>query len=283
MVNYARMETVWRSYGPLEPIGPSAPKRRLGRKAAVSLASILVICGGGAALGAYLRPNLDIGTPSLGAGETAQVATPVVEPAAEQPHLAISMVVPPPMGLPETLPTGGALPTDTIPPSTAPAPLAPTLAVLPSAPAPSSVSVQPPAAPQRVHARIAPVPASVPERPVRLAAATTTAPSRAMTLASREESPRPATAARPTRETPSFDCSGALTAAQEIICERPALVALDRQMAAEIAATVSAGRDARRLQLDQDAWLARREAAAPDPAAVADAYKRRIRQLRAMR
>ena len=28
---------------------------------------------------------------------------------------------------------------------------------------------------------------------------------------------------------------------------------------------------------------ARREAAAPDPAAVADAYKRRIRQLRAMR
>ena len=71
--------------------------------------------------------------------------------------------------------------------------------------------------------------------------------------------------------------------AQEMVCERPALVALDRQMASELAATTAAGHDAARLQLDQDAWLARREAAAPDPAAVADAYKRRIRQLRAMR
>jgi uncharacterized protein len=53
-------------------------------------------------------------------------------------------------------------------------------------------------------------------------------------------------------------------------------------MAAEFAAAIAAGRDRSRLQLEQDAWLARREAAAPDPNAVADAYKRRIRQLRAM-
>ena len=87
----------------------------------------------------------------------------------------------------------------------------------------------------------------------------------------------------PVEATPSFDCGAARSAAQEMVCASPALVALDRQMASELAATVAAGHDGGRMQLEQDRWLATREAAAPDPRAVADAYKRRIRQLRAMR
>jgi hypothetical protein len=56
MVNYARMETVWRSYGPLEPIGPSKPKSR--RPVKATIAGLVVVCLAGAA-GIYFRPDLE--------------------------------------------------------------------------------------------------------------------------------------------------------------------------------------------------------------------------------
>ena len=67
MVNYSRMEPVWRSYGPLEPIGPSASTPRRGKR--VALAGVAVVLAGGAALGAYLEPDLDSQLPRLAASE----------------------------------------------------------------------------------------------------------------------------------------------------------------------------------------------------------------------
>jgi uncharacterized protein YecT (DUF1311 family) len=139
------------------------------------------------------------------------------------------------------------------------------------------------ATPARATARPLPAAAAAPERLVRqqAVAAAVTAP-KPLVLASREVTRVAPLSPPEVRESPSFACGGAMSAAQEMVCERPALTALDRQMASEFAAVIAAGRDRNRLQLEQDAWLARREAAAPDPNAVADAYKRRIRQLRAM-
>ncbi|HEX8569908.1 MAG TPA: hypothetical protein VF699_08310 [Caulobacteraceae bacterium] len=121
--------------------------------------------------------------------------------------------------------------------------------------APTPVVVQP--AP-----RLAPTLARVVERPV---------------VVARADPPRAAPAPEP-----EPDCARLRGAGARTVCENPQLAALDRRLAAEFERAVAAGHDRARLNLDQDSWLARREAAAPDTRAVAEAYERRIRQLRSM-
>jgi uncharacterized protein YecT (DUF1311 family) len=86
----------------------------------------------------------------------------------------------------------------------------------------------------------------------------------------------------PAREPAERDCDRLRGAGARIVCERPELTTLDRRLSAEFERAVAAGHDRAALSLDQDSWLAKREAAAPDPRAVAEAYERRIRQLRSM-
>jgi uncharacterized protein YecT (DUF1311 family) len=152
--------------------------------------------------------------------------------------------------------------------------LAPAQAARAAAEAVTRSDAAPPAAPQRpvvTRAEVAPV---VPPR-------ITPPPPKPIVVARREEARAPAEA--PTvRETPSFSCNGARGAGAQVVCSDPRLARLDRIMAAEFAAAVAAGHDRERLEMDQDSWLARREAAAPDPDAVADVYRRRINQLRSM-
>jgi hypothetical protein len=80
MVNYSSMEAVHRSYGPLEPIGPSAPvtRRRIpyaARNLALATLGVVVI---GGSLGFYLRPETG---PEPARGGP---AGPLVEPASSE-------------------------------------------------------------------------------------------------------------------------------------------------------------------------------------------------------
>ena len=108
------------------------------------------------------------------------------------------------------------------------------------------------------------------------------APERPIVLARREDAPTATPVPKARATSPSFECGGVQGAGAQVVCANPRLARLDRIMAAEYAAAVAAGHDPARLRLDQDSWLARREAAAPDPDAVADVYQRRISQLRSM-
>jgi len=67
-----------------------------------------------------------------------------------------------------------------------------------------------------------------------------------------------------------------------MVCGDAQLAALDRRLNAELAGAIAAGHNPDLLARDQRDWRRRRDAAAPDPRAVADAYQRRIRQLSSM-
>jgi hypothetical protein len=296
MVNYSRMEDVWRSYGPAEPLG-QADTGRQGRAKGVVVFGLAAVVGAGAVLGLYMRPD---STPAENPRREARPAAAsqpaprlaqatVVEPSQEVGVAPAIIAAPPPPAA-----AGGALPSETVPPSSAPGASLPSRAStavaraitgptepgpparVASAPAPVRAPVAtilpPPAAPQApVVARVEPAPPRVvPQAP------------KPLVLARREDPPAPPVRAPVVRETPSFDCSSAQGAGAQAVCSDPRLARLDRIMAAEFAAAVAAGHDRARLELDQDSWLARREAAAPDPNAVADVYRRRINQLRSM-
>jgi len=64
-----------------------------------------------------------------------------------------------------------------------------------------------------------------------------------------------------------------------MICSNPELSAADRRLNAAYEDAIAAGADRAALRLEQDRWLAQREGAAPDPAAVRDVYERRIEEL----
>jgi uncharacterized protein len=66
------------------------------------------------------------------------------------------------------------------------------------------------------------------------------------------------------------------------VCDDGELAALDRRLNAAFEDAIAAGAPRRELRLEQDRWLAQREAAAPDRNAVRDAYRRRIRELDAL-
>lgn len=292
MVNYSRMEDVWRSYGPLDPIGPSGAARKHSRSKRIVVLGLAAVCGVAAALGLYLRPDLSA-RPVEAASSPPPLAATVETPtqyAAVTPRMEVLVSEPV-----DVLASGGPLPSDTVPPSAAPAtyePMPAARAPVPGA-APRTVSDRPfrvasvtplRAGPAAV-ARPAPIrPPTAPAAEMRVQQPRVApAVERPMVLARREDPPVVMREVPAVRDTPSFDCSRARGAGQQTVCSDPTLTALDRQMAAELALAMAAGHDRGRLQLDQDSWAARREAAAPDPDAVADAYRRRIRQLRSMR
>jgi len=90
-------------------------------------------------------------------------------------------------------------------------------------------------------------------------------------------------ASRPAGRGPSFNCRGARSTSERMVCSDPELAALDRRLNAAYEDAIAAGASRRELRAEQDRWLSTREAAAPDPDAVAQVYRRRIRELNAMR
>ena len=321
MVNYNRMEDVPRAYGPLEPIGPTrlerrgaihapAPGRRRSyatRNLVVGTAAVVMM---GGALGLYFRPDFTeepprggpVGVPPEPAsGEGVDIMVADVQPG---PVAAQSAALPPvPMDVsyaeiadaaigPAAI--GPAAPTAAPPPPvftpTPPAARPPerqgpfsaarrTLGrMMPDrqpAPAPAARKAQPaPAQPRPVVVArndAAPTPVVVQPAPRVVAPPPRPEP----VVVARAEPPRPAPPPEP-------DCTRLRGAGARAVCESPQLAALDRRLAAEYERAIAAGHDPARLRLDQDSWLAKREAAAPDTRAVAEAYERRIRQLRSM-
>jgi uncharacterized protein len=82
---------------------------------------------------------------------------------------------------------------------------------------------------------------------------------------------------------PSFDCSGASSYAEEMVCAEPDLAAADRRLARAFQSALRAGVPYDMLRNEQDDWLAIREQAARrSPAAVASIYDQRIDELNAM-
>lgn len=80
---------------------------------------------------------------------------------------------------------------------------------------------------------------------------------------------------------PSFNCRNARSTSERLVCAEPELARLDRRLNAAFEDAIAAGADRRSLRSEQDQWLGVRERAAPDPDAVADAYRRRIEELNA--
>lgn len=83
------------------------------------------------------------------------------------------------------------------------------------------------------------------------------------------------------RPRPSFDCrSGALSRAEALVCDDPALAAADRRMAAAFRRATQAGVPYEQLRDEQDDWMSIRERAARrSPEAVAQIYAQRIDEL----
>lgn len=98
----------------------------------------------------------------------------------------------------------------------------------------------------------------------------------------RRSAPAPVAEREPERSfSPSFNCRYARTRAERIVCAEPRLSAADRALNRAYEAAIARGADRRELRDEQDQWLRVRERAAPDPGAIEDAYRRRIRELEA--
>ena len=320
MVNYNRMEDVPRAFGPLEPIGPTRLERRgggvgpaPGRRRSYAARNLVVgtaaVVRAGGALGFYFRP--DIGEEPARGGP---IGAPPEPASGEGVDIMVAEGPGPVLASPAELPPA---PVEVSYAEIADAAIGAGASALPLAPAPRSSAPPavvadrpgPFAAARRAFNRMtsaeppSPTPARTTER--RPASVVAPQPQRTMTVARndaapapvqprfepRARAPEPLVIARadppkvaPVREpeAAAFDCDRARSAGARTVCERPELAALDRRMQAEFERAVAAGHDRAALSLDQDSWLAKREAAAPDPRAVAEAYERRIRQLRSM-
>lgn len=313
MVNYARMEEVWRSYGPPEPIGPSDKTR--GRRRGLKIgAGVAAVCLAGAAAGLYLKPDFERSPRAETRAEARRESAPsaAVQAAPPRPEpdrslaeaealqaqlqMAVADIAPSPAALPQAPalppPSPAARPAPVLARRDAPAPqrapqpnriqrsasdflrslgrpaARPAPAVAPATrPAPNaqprqaSVRVAEAAPPLRTYPRSAPPP---PPRP---------RPAPPLVIPPPVAEPAPP---------PAPDCSGARSPAEAMVCGSPDLAALDRRMEAELEAALAAGHRRDLLLRDQADWRRRRDAAAPDPRAVADAYQRRIGQLRSM-
>jgi uncharacterized protein YecT (DUF1311 family) len=163
----------------------------------------------------------------------------------------------------------GTVQVTTVEPQTA-APAAP---VRRAEAAPRPTQAAPTPAPQAPAQRADPAPARAPDR-------------EAYAQARRQESGPTAAevaAARPREgRGPSFNCRYARSTSERLVCDDGELAALDRRLNAAFEDAIAAGAPRRELRLEQDRWLAQREAAAPDRNAVRDAYRRRIRELDAL-
>jgi hypothetical protein len=294
----------------LEPIGPAADRARTRRRRGAIAAGLVGVCTAGAAAGLYLKPNLE---PSPNAAARSEASGPRVDANAGPDRLAEAQalqvelgsaldqaglypaVVTGPAGGPVTAPppaAGYELPVSQ-PANREPMSLGQRAAAVyrsistaderAARPEPQPTRlVRPP--PTAVAARQAPPPPVIltppPSRPA--------PPTRIAPLTRQEIRPGPAAppppiiAPSPPPRGPSFDCSTVRSAAEDMVCSDARLADLDRQMATELMGAMAAGHRPDLLLRDQNDWLHRRDRAAPDPRAVADAYQRRIGQLRSM-
>lgn len=158
-------------------------------------------------------------------------------------------------------------------------------AAQPQAPQPAPAST-PTSAPMIARAEAPPTPPAQPRPPAPAAARPA---ERRAEAAPRPRAPAPVAAptaaevaaARPSGRGPSFNCRNARSRSERLVCADPSLAALDRRLNAAFEDAIAAGVSRRELRAEQDAWLSVREAAAPDPDAVAAAYRRRIGELNA--
>jgi uncharacterized protein len=91
----------------------------------------------------------------------------------------------------------------------------------------------------------------------------------------------PAICAAQGNEGPSFSCAAVTSKVNKLICAKPELAALDRELA-EVFRTVDAqpSTDRAALRAEEDKWLADLRARCTDVACIADAYRGRIAALR---
>jgi hypothetical protein len=257
MVNYSRMEDVWRSYGPIEPVGDEGRPRR--RAAGVAVFGLATVVGAGAVLGLYLRPEGD-------SRERAR-SEPAAQVAAAEPEPQLAAEVTEPVEEPQVLASaataaaGGALPADTVPPYSAPPapvlerasvpasaprimvvrPQAPAIPAAAPAPPRAAVTAQRPAPRTMTVAANTPRPEIVRTQPAPVVEPRVApAPERPIVLARREDAPTLTPVPRVRATTPSFDCGGVQGAGAKVVCADPRLARLDRIMAAEYAAAVAA-------------------------------------------
>ena len=158
-------------------------------------------------------------------------------------------------------------------PPSRPAGLPPSVALETVAPAPRPGT--PPRPAERAPVQRAQAPAREPARP-----APDEAERRAYAAAREGPTAAEVAAARPrSGRGPSFNCRGARSTAERLVCSDPELATLDRQLNAAYEDAIAAGVPRRVLRQEQDRWLGVRESAAPDPDAVADVYRRRIQEV----
>jgi uncharacterized protein len=82
---------------------------------------------------------------------------------------------------------------------------------------------------------------------------------------------------------PSFDCRGARSPAQRMVCSDPRLAAADRRMSRAYAAALAVGGSDAQLRSEQSDWLEIREDAARySNRAVLNIYEQRTRELEAI-
>jgi len=163
------------------------------------------------------------------------------------------------------------------PPGVAPRPPART-----AAPPPAAAPEKPPLSLDQLLTGPPPPPVEPPPAPD--AAAPPRAPAaeaqgRSAGTLERQEPPE----ARAARAPPPLDCSAIRSAAQDIVCRDPGLMAAERRMDRAYAAALAAGASETALRDDQDDWRRIREQAARrSKQAVEDIYHRRIDELEAI-
>jgi len=81
---------------------------------------------------------------------------------------------------------------------------------------------------------------------------------------------------------PAFHCDWRLRRSERMICEDPALARLDRELNHSYGMAIRAGVSRPLLRQTQDRWVMRRESEARSPRELAQYYRRRIAELRAM-
>ena len=119
-------------------------------------------------------------------------------------------------------------------------------------------------------------PAAQTTAPVAAPSATSTAPTQPGATA-------PAAAVAPQVAAPSFDCSKSPGEFEQMVCQDPALAALDRQLADTFAQALAKASDKATLQASERGWIKGRDEcwkAEDKPACVREAYIERIVDLR---
>lgn len=109
------------------------------------------------------------------------------------------------------------------------------------------------------------------------------APPAASTTHDQPDAAPPAPAAAPQAATPSFDCSKSPGEFEQMVCNDPALAALDRQLADNFAQALAKASDKATLQASERGWIKGRDEcwkAEDKPACVREAYIVRIVDLR---